>query len=130
MTALVWRCDICSEPVADGRGYVTVDYADLRAYARAVAEWEREHEREDGWNVHTLSELLRYPACVAWKVLHSACDPNPDSCDYWIEVSRCRTAGALLHWTSHLMQKRWLGSTNWRDLINMQAAVLEGRRAA
>jgi hypothetical protein len=59
-------------------------------------------------------------------VLHWNCDPDPDSSDYWIAVERIRRAGDVIGWTAHLLEKRWLQSTGWSDVLRHVAGQLGG----
>lgn len=112
---LVWVCATCATPVADGTGYLHVDYRDIAAVQR--------HE-QDCWQpsgpaarVLDLSKVLEGPGPATWRVHHRACDPNPDSNDYWFDVARARTLPQLIDWTAHLLEKDWLPYTNWSLLL-------------
>jgi hypothetical protein len=124
---LVWLCDVCSEPIADDDGYLTMSYAELREHERAVRAWEERIALAypGPWRAYPMSELADYPVPVRWRMLHHrGCDPDPESSDYWIPVSRIRTPAAVIHWTAHLLEKRWLTSTTWRDLLRRVAGDL------
>lgn len=126
---LVWVCDECGKPVGDGAGWVTISYAEIGTYRRDEAAWEKKHcTNPHGFNVHRLSDLMELPEPVVWHVWHKACDPDIDSSDYFIHIERIRTVAELLEWTSHLMEKTWLPSTTWRDVLRGHAEGL--RRAA
>lgn len=61
---------------------------------------------------------MRYPHCAPWLAWHGNCDPAPRSSSwYFIEVERIRTTADLLWWTAHLLEKGWIQSTNWGDII-------------
>lgn len=126
--AIVWTCDVCRGPVVDETGYVTVDYDEIHECRRREQEWEAELERrraEQGTRFLALSlaEIPENPR-PRWRVLHHACDPKPESCDYWIAVERIRTAGDVIAWTAHLLEKDWLPLTSWDDLLRRVAAQL------
>jgi len=113
---LVWECDACRGPVADGAGWLTIRYDDIGEFRRAEAVSERKHS--DGWN------LLELPRPVVWHVWHKACDPDIGSSDYCIDIERIRSVADLLEWTSHLMENTWLPLTTWRDVLRDQANAL------
>jgi predicted GIY-YIG superfamily endonuclease len=124
---LVWKCEVCGLAVDDDKGYVTLDYADLAAYDAKEKEYDarREAERQaSGLKLVAVSFAAlidEFPAQVHWKVLHSACDPNVDSCDYWIGVERIRTHSDLIHWSAHLFEKGWFQHTDWDDILYRHA---------
>jgi hypothetical protein len=126
---IVWRCDVCGEPVADGAGYLTMHYGELHERDRAVKAWEeRIASKYPGpRRAYPMSELVDYPERVRWHVLHSACDPRPDSGDdYWIGIERIRSASDVIRWSSHLLEKRWIQETSWNDLLRDVAGQLGG----
>ncbi len=66
-----------------------------------------------------LGELIERLEQARWRVLHRACDPNPESSDYWIGIERARTTTDLLLRTAHLLEtKKWIQSTTWHTLIS------------
>lgn len=128
MSNLTWTCDACAQPVHGDEGYIHVDdYA-----ARQVVE-AREQDRRDryeraktdpiGAYFYSLTELRSLPQSVPWQVHHRACDPRPDTDDYWFAVERAATHADLLHWTAHLMGKNWLSGTAWDDFIRKASGV-------
>lgn len=114
---LIWVCKECKRPVADGDGYLHVSEVGLAEHRAGVKRWEAEHPG----TIHTLGELMDLPDDVPWQVHHHACDPNPETGDYWFSVNEVRTHAGLLRWTAHLMGKRWLDATNWSAVIRDQA---------
>jgi len=121
---LVWTCDECGRPIRDGDGWVTIGYADIRAYRVAAADWERRHPRGDGWRILSLGEYEDFPNPVRWHVWHRRCDPDITSEDYFIDIDRIRTVAQLLEWSSHLMEKTWFANTTWKDVLRGQANQL------
>lgn len=120
---LVWPCDICSAPIDDNDGYLTMSYAELHNYRAAVKAHDdrmaaAHPEWENGWRIYSLGELYDWPPRVAWQAFHGACDPDPESSDYWIGVERLRTPRALIGWCAHLGEKKWLVDTNWRQILH------------
>jgi hypothetical protein len=111
---LVWICETCSEPIANGAGWVHIDYRDIN---RAEKDLPPE---STGFRVDLGAWMDWKPA--HWQVHHKACDPDMDAPDYVIDVDRARTHAKLLNWTAHLMGKTWLGNTDWQKLIQRQAA--------
>jgi hypothetical protein len=90
-TRYAWRCDVCGTRIADGTGYVTIDYDRVLRPAREKIRWE---------------------------ALHRDCDPHPERSDYWIAVERIRAEDQLTWWTLHLGDKRWIGRTDWINFTN------------
>jgi hypothetical protein len=111
---LDWRCQACQQPIADGAGTLSIDYGDIGR----VQEWQRAHYNPElGGHVYTGADLLDGPE-AHWKVLHHACDPNPDGAgQYHFDVSTIRTLEQTLNWTAHLLDKDWLPDTDWAELI-------------
>lgn len=114
---LIWPCDVCKKPIADGTGYLHISAAGLSAYKRDLAVWYEEHPG----TFHNLGELMDMPDEVRWEAHHHDCDPDSDTADYWFRVSEVRTHAGLLRWTAHLMGKSWIGDTNWDHVIRGQA---------
>lgn len=119
---IVWWCDVCHKPVSDDTGYVTMRHAEQEK----VNEWHNELDRkmremaeENGETLACLNseDLETCPEVARWHVLHRDCDPLPDSYDYWIAVDRIRTHSEVHGWSSHLLGKRWIQNTDWRDLL-------------
>ncbi len=116
---LVWSCDECGKPIANGAGWITIRYSEIGAFRRAEAEWEKRHP--DSWAPINLGDLFDFPEPVRWHVWHRRCDPDVGSTDYAIDIERIRTVPQLLEWSSHLMEKTWLPSTTWKDVLRGQA---------
>ena len=117
---LVWICEACRKPVADGTGYIHVNMHDVGQAEHAVRAWAEKHGDKIG---HPLAEYLEWPDAVRWQAHHATCDPRPDAADYWFGVERARTHAHLLNWTAHLMEKTWLEHTDWSELIDRMAGV-------
>jgi hypothetical protein len=124
---LVWRCDVCRRPIADGAGYVCVNRDAIRAYNARAEAWEAEHV-VDGF--YTAGALFDHPELVPWKRLHTRCDPDVDADDYFIVVSQLRSPAAVLRWCAHLGEKEWLDRTTWSDVLRDVAAQLDAERVA
>ena len=118
---LVWTCRFCNREVADGAGYLTLDMRMARRYGKAWAQYGDElaaRRREQGGRPLLYESLADMPdlSPAHWYATHRACDPIPESSDYFIEVERIGTYSEMLHWTGHLMEKNWLESTDWHML--------------
>lgn len=120
---LVWTCNACGRPVNDGDGYIHVSYAELGQYERDKKAWEEKWPGEGSLRFIPASAYFDFPHQVRWRTHHAACDPNPDSYDYWIDVERVRSNSGLLARTAHLMGKRWLKNTNWDTVILAKAST-------
>ncbi|MCZ4301340.1 hypothetical protein [Microbacterium oxydans] len=123
---LVWMCDVCQHPIADGKGAVFVRSSDRRAYRKSSAERRQKRDafyaaNPDGLLVESLSELRDSAPPAPWLAMHHKCDKTPGDCAYWFDVARIRTLLAVITWTHHLLGKGWLGETAWDDLIGRVA---------
>lgn len=120
---IAWTCEVCSTPIKGKDGYLTIPYAEINA------EEKRNREREEaryaakmrgdilGMNPPiNLAELMEHRG-PHWRVLHRKCDPDPESGDYWLDVSALRTHAQLLRTTAHLMGKGWILDTDWSQVI-------------
>lgn len=127
---LVWTCDECKQPIADGDGYVHV--ADLEAVA-SERQWA-DHEFQTETRVRAGDDSALYvslgelqditPPTIRWHAHHASCDPDPDHSCYWFDVDRARTHAHLLSWSGHFIEtKSWIRFTDWHDLIRRKAGV-------
>lgn len=117
---LVWLCEACGQPVADGTGYIHVNNIEVTAAQRAWADYDqRDTNQGEDWDA-VLQLLDDEPR---WRVHHASCDPAPEANDYWIDVARARTHAHLLQRTAHLLEKSWLEVTDWRAFIARAAGV-------
>lgn len=120
---LEFICDVCSQPVEDGEGSLYVRFSDLNAYRREQAEWDAAHPG----SAFDLAALMQMPRRAPWWIHHDRCQPEDDADGYHIDVERIRTWRAMVGWTAHLMEKNWLGNTNWRSVLG-NAAESRDRR--
>lgn len=112
---LLWLCETCGQPIADGEGYLHVDLDEVRHATDAGAKVNREGTVD-------VAALLDVPD-VHWRTHHGRCDPRPESNDYCIAVERARDHADLLARTAHLSGKRWIDVTDWYDLMARMAAI-------
>lgn len=129
---LVWVCDVCQRPIADGKGAVFVRTSDRLAYREGQDAISRERVAFYAANpgrvyVENMTAWMEAADPAPWRSLHHKCDRTPGDCAYWFDVSRIRTLAAVLSWTRHLMGKAWLEETAWDDLIG---DVLDTSRTA
>lgn len=122
MSDLQLICDACKKPVEGASGYLWIDNDKITAVLKAVAEWNRKHTIPEGQpfaggQMFSGGDLFDYPEAVQWHAHHHACDPNQDANAYSIQANRIDTWAELLDWTAHLMEKDWLGHTDWDDLL-------------
>lgn len=110
--AVVMHCEICGDPVLGDEGYLEVDSGAALRRRRVppdpVAEYEIRAE--------TLAHFLASPD-IGWHCYHRRCDPDPERTTYWIGSDRLTTIEELLDWTAHLMEKDWIGCTNWATVL-------------
>jgi len=102
----VWLCGVCDRPVADAAGYVQVDKGRAALKVRKAIEAGLFDKRGDCTGT---SEL------IPWVALHSSCDLDPDSADYWMRVERIRTREQIQRFGEHVSEKRWGIATDWDD---------------
>lgn len=121
MKTLTWNCDHCNQLIADKKGYIAVSYADIDRYEEEVPKWETKHAEpiSPGSALVFISAAAyrEYPPAAQWQTTHQECDLNPDSHDYWMKVERLRTYERLLEFTAHIMEKKWIKSTNWPEFL-------------
>lgn len=110
---VLWVCEECHGPVADGEGFLHIRHRDIHEAEQSRLRWEDEN---NGPVIETAA-WLRYPGPARWLVHHDDCNPEPEASNYCIDVNRARTAAQMLSWTAHLMGKSWLRATDWRDLL-------------
>jgi hypothetical protein len=127
---IVWRCDICRQPIDDTQGYVAIDDEAIKRYRADSARWDADHQGRTPsgrFQAYSISELLDAPQPAQWRVLHRSCDPDPhQTWVYWIGVETCRTLVELLDWTCHLLEKGWLDDTNWNQVVRRAVAGRQG----
>lgn len=130
-TSLIWLCEICDAPIEDGDGYIELPASERRRHMCAMQEWESLRPEVDPdatpferlkASLITADQLMLMPSKAHWWAIHRSCDPNVNSAGYWIDVGRLRTQADALLWTAHLMCKRWINDTDWRQVITCIAS--------
>lgn len=130
-TALIWVCEICDAVIEDDDGYIELPRSERRRHSDAMQEWESLRPEVDPdataferlkASLITPEQLLSMPPKAHWWAIHRSCDPDVNSGSYWIDVGKVRTQADVLRWTAHLMSKRWLIDTDWRQLIECVAS--------
>jgi len=117
-------CGACRKPIGDGEGNLWVDLSAVNAAEQAQAEWERRYKADETLVTVTAAQLSELPDEVPWRSHHIDCDPQPGANAYAIPATELRTWAELLDWTAHLMEKPWLGLTDWDGLLR---AVVGGK---
>ena len=100
-------CDACLQPIPDGAGNVWVDTDAADAVVRETGASDGPLDAVD---------LMALHEDVAWQTTHIGCVEMP-SWAYAIPVERIRTWQSFLHWSVHLMDKKWLAGTDWQMLV-------------
>lgn len=90
-------CGRCTEPVEGDDGFIGIWHAQRR---------EAEATEKAGNPVPDVDWSVRHYACTA---------EDPDI--YGITAGEVRTWRALVRWTAHLMDKPWIGLTDWSCLL-------------
>lgn len=119
MQELIAVCQICATRIKVG--HLGIDTAALHTYRDAVEAWKAANPGDAG----TMGSLMDYPEQVSWVTHCERCEPN--TCGYCIQVAELRTYQDLIKWTSHLMDKSWLASTDWSQLLEQVAAGTDPR---
>jgi hypothetical protein len=120
MSQLIATCQICGTRIESG--HLGINTVALGEYREAVEQWNAANPVGAG----TLGSLIDdHPEQVPWETHCDQCEPN--TCGYCIQVDELRTAQDLLRWTSHLMGKAWLASTDWDELLEKVAAGTDTR---
>ena len=122
-TTITWTCEVCSKPVEDEQGYITISYAEINAeQARLRAKDEARYADKARGDIIGANPPIDFAEMLAnpgphWRVLHHDCDPGPMDAEYWLAVSSLRTHTKLLRTTAHLMSKGWILDTDWSRVI-------------
>ena len=116
---LILICDGCGKPIADGHGYLWIDREAIARAVAAKAEWERKREadraKNAGWS--TPYNPLDAPAAVRWQAHHDDCDKGRGGDDYYVPSYGMRSWRQLLDWTAQVMEKSWIGLTDWPEVL-------------
>ena len=92
---ITWTCDNCGSEISDGAGVLGVPFVQL-------SNWPDTEP--------------------TWRPLHNACiDPSRDV--YGLDIETVRTPVGLLKWTAHLIEKPWIGDTNWAGILRTAVAA-------
>lgn len=99
---LIWHCQKCGDPIADGEGYITILTKDVKEAEQAFRDSPK-----------------GLPPVAEWSVYHKACDPDTAAGSYWFDVADVRSLGTLRDRTHHLAGKRWMNVTNWEAFASV-----------
>jgi hypothetical protein len=117
---VTWLCADCGDLIADGDGYLCLPFAEMRRYRSERKAWKELHPNgtTDELGFLDWKAFWSKPEEAAWNTWHLRCDPEPEASFYFIGVERIRTPWDVIHWTAHLLGKRWIDQTNWVDLLH------------
>ena len=115
MTEITWKCAACGFAIADGDGWVHVRMSEVMDQEDAVREWNAVHHPPGKLGV-SVGALLDHPDPVSWNAVHAVCDATGGE-GYAIGVEDLRTPWDLIEWTVQLLEKSWLASTDWREVL-------------
>lgn len=108
-----WICDVCTQLIADGEGYVHTNLGD----AVKARQFDLGQDRTV-LRIVTFDDLAKMPRRSRWRTHHEKCLPFlGDSNDYWMDVERLRTWRQIAHWSAHLSGKNWFAYTDWTGLV-------------
>lgn len=113
-STITWTCSRCGRSIADSEGYLSVDQTAVSAHEAAWAEFD-ERKRASGRVAILASELADLPDHVPWEAAHTACVPESNTYD--IPIADMRTHANVIEQTAHMMEKNWIGATNWPSLL-------------
>lgn len=117
-----WSCQVCTKPIADGKGYVWIDHNEVAAAQARDARQDPITGEVDLSDFLTISD-------ANWHVHHAKCDPYPNANSYTIAIERIRTVPQLLDWTAHLMSsKGWISATDWDRFLSAVATQIAGEQ--
>ena len=132
-----WKCDVCGEKIRSGKGYVVICDNETKGYPNAAAR--RRARRKEAFTAEqaagdTPEEKARallanaVTGVALWAidpeynelaVMHSACDPNPETGAYWIAVERIGTLDDWLRFVCHLSKKAWVNGSDVGRLLKL-----------
>jgi hypothetical protein len=136
MNTMTWTCQYCGQHIK-GAGGIEIVNADPalgpvgRYPRRGTPEWEPEPGGEGELPVlRTLADIELPEPSIAFRVMHLACDPDPETDGYWIKIEDAATGRDWLNWAAHLNEKTWMGREDitgflrlgWRALADNVAA--------
>lgn len=125
MNDLTLICETCTFPIAPGDGSIYVRTGDITAYQKAAKTWEDAHPGDEPFDIN---ELADWPNPIRWRTGHDGCrDDRHEPC-YDIDSGALRTWPHLARWTAHLMEKNWLGDSDWDDLLREVSGEIVPRR--
>lgn len=109
-------CDQCGGQVTESRpGWLWVD--DTAAQGYLLEEQERRRQQAgEVWTPAQDPEFWWRPTRTSWRVVHADCDLTAGA-GYGVEIDIVWTWPRLIAFTAHVMEKRWLPYTNWRELL-------------
>ena len=120
MADLTLVCQGCRQPIEGDTGCLRVTLADLDRFRRQEADYGSRHPAGEAVSIE---EFLTAPDPVSWHSYHDRCDPEKDLDAYQIDAAKLSTWQGLARWTAHLMEKNWLGCTDWDEVLREVAGV-------
>ncbi|KQV20546.1 MULTISPECIES: hypothetical protein [unclassified Kitasatospora] len=115
-------CNACKKPIDDQTGTLWVSNPDLNNYQDAQAAWETRNTMTlpGGAEIVVVNaaDLIDHPRRAQWRAHHDACHGETVTTVYEIQAHRLKTWADLVSWTAHLMEKDWLGDTDWAPLLD------------
>ncbi len=108
-------CQICGKPVTTSQGVITIYGEDIKQYEESHRDWEKKHPvGEQGYRILSSEDLFELPHYIKWHWGHMDCLREGV---YEITYKRFDTVAKALSWTLHMMEKKWLGYTDWRTMV-------------
>lgn len=125
---ITYMCRVCSKPIDDGKGYLSVNTTDAMNALQHADQEIRRKAIADGRidppqpvKLRTMGEIhdevVASPRHPGWIPAHTACSATMSGPCYDIPVSQARSAEDLLKWSAQLLDKGWLYYTDWSDVL-------------
>lgn len=128
-----FTCEHCARPVHQARGGLRLyddelTTAEAASLAHQAAQTAAETILDPLAFALTVDDLLRPPPPAKWHIEHHRCASTTGRA-YEITTDRITTVADALDWTIHLMDKPWIGHTDWSDFIHQHVVKPMGRPA-
>lgn len=125
MNDLTLVCETCRKPIDGDTGSLYVRLGEVTSARAADRDWKEAHPSGTAVDI---TELLMLPGDVRWRAAHDRCRSDHDQGCYEIDAPQISTWRHVARWTAHLMEKNWLGLTDWDGLLRELSGESPARR--